>query len=210
MQQTLFPFVINSYLNSDYQFIVVADFVDSVESDSKRATLECELESWYHKRLCSTSKDPNSLKDCNAAEIRRAFLAGKKAQNDMDWKVTLKDGELGDRAVIARDKEIGSLKKNILTELSPSDSDWKLAVKEATNCRLLLAIKRDGTVKCRLVKQGFRENLLLADGPDFDYSSNVIKLHSVRLALSRRRPGAISTMRRIAVRGISTAFWQSH
>lgn len=189
---------------------VVADFVDSVESDSKRATLECELESWYHKRLCSTSKDPNGLKDCNAAEIRRAFLAGKKAQNDMDWKVTLKDGELGDRAVIARDKEIGSLKKNILTELSPSDSDWKLAVKEATNCRLLLAIKRDGTVKCRLVKQGFRENLLLADGPDFDYSSNVIKLHSVRLALSRRRPGASSTMRRIAVRDISTAFLQSH
>ena len=52
-----------------------------------------------------------------------AALHAVLEQNASDWKVILKDGELGDRAVIARDKKIGSLKKNILTELSPSDSD---------------------------------------------------------------------------------------
>ena len=66
--------------------------------------------------------------------------------------------------------------------------------------RMLLAIKRDGTVKCRLVKQkqGFKENLLEVDGPDFLYSSNVVKLHTVRMLLSRRRSGAQATQRRIA------------
>ena len=88
-------------------------------------------------------------------------------------------------AIAAKDKEITSLCKNILTELGPESPDWDQAQRQATSCRMLLAIKRDGTVKCRLVKQGFKENLLEVDGPDFLYSSNVVKLHTVRMLLSR-------------------------
>ena len=47
------------------------------------------------------------------------------------------------------------------------------------------------------------------DGPDFLYSSNVVKLHTVRMLLSRRRSGAQATQRRIAVTDVATAFLQA-
>ena len=88
----------------------------------------------------------------------------------MSWKSAQEDAELLPKAIAAKDKEITSLCKNILTELGPESPDWDQAQRQATSCRMLLAIKRDGTVKCRLVKQGFKENLLEVDGPDFLYS----------------------------------------
>ena len=92
----------------------------------------------------------------------------------MDWRLVKKDPSLLEDAIIARDKEINSLLKNILVHLTPESHDYDIAVKTATNCRMILAIKRDGTVKCRLVKQGFRENCSVTDGPDFHYASYVL------------------------------------
>ena len=79
------------------------------------------------------------------------------------------------------------------------------------NCpgRIIGTVKRstaenDG-VKARGVKQGFKENLLEADGEDFNYYSHVAKLTSVRSTLFRPRRRS----RRIAIRDVSTAFLQS-
>ena len=109
-------------------------------------------------------------------------------------------------AIIARDKEINSLLKNILVHLTPESHDYEIAMKSATNCRMILAIKRDGTVKCRLVKQGFRENCSVTDGPDFHYASSVVSLSTVRLILSKRN---LTGTTRVSLRDISTAFLQS-
>ena len=194
-------------------FHVVSDYIDMIPDPFERAQLEASLDAWYHERLHvdDAPRQSKRIKHCNVTEIRRAHLAAAKAQNDMDWKkVIMGDKTFLKQAVIARDKEITSLCENILTPLSEQSGDWSIAIKTATNCRLLLSVKRDGTVKCRLVKQGFRENLLLTDGPDFNYSSNVVKLHTVRMALAQRRMGNGKTRRRIAVKDISTAFLQSH
>lgn len=192
---------------------VVSDYIDNLSDNMQRARLEGQLDAWYHSTLNVGKPDNGThIKRCNVTELRRAYITGVKAQADMDWKKALTDEPPGIRieAIAAKDKEIDSLCKNILTALSEQSGDYEIAVKTATNCRMLLAVKRDGTVKCRLVKQGFRENLILTDGPDFNYSSNVVKLASVRMALSRRRPGSKLDRRRIAVKDISTAFLQSH
>ena len=120
----------------------------------------------------------------------------------MDWRLVKKDPSLLEDAIIARDKEINSLLKNILVHLTPESHDYDIAVKTATNCRMILAIKRDGTVKCRLVKQGFRENCSVTDGPDFHYASSVVSLSTVRLILSKRN---FTGTTRISLRDISTA-----
>ena len=76
----------------------------------------------------------------------------------------------------------------------------------ATPGRILLDIKRLGKYKARGVKQGFRENKLVADGPDFNYYSHVVKFDTVRAALFRRRK--LSRVR--GIKDVSTAFLQSH
>ena len=81
-------------------------------------------------------------------------------------------------------KEMTSLKKKILTEMKPSDPDWEKALREAMPGRMILTLKRSGEWKARGVKQGFREDKIAVDGPDFSYYSNVVKFHTVRLALA--------------------------
>ena len=55
------------------------------------------------------------------------------------------------------------------------------------------------------MKQGFKEDKTVADGPDFNYYSHVAKLYTARMALFRsNRQG-----RRIALKDVSTAFLQS-
>ena len=93
----------------------------------------------------------------------------------------------------------------VLTEILPLHPDWDIAVSNATPGRLLLDIKRSGKYKVRGVKQGFREDLLSTDGPEFIYYSNVVKLHTVRTALCRRRTRSRIT----AIKDVSTAFLQS-
>ena len=66
-------------------------------------------------------------------------------------------------------------------------------------------IKRSLAYKVRGVKQGFWEDLEQADGPGFNYYSSVVKLHSVRIVLMRRR----SRGRALGIKDVSTAFLQS-
>ena len=126
------------------------------------------------------------------------------AQKDMNWAKALASPDRA-KAVAARDKEINALEDTILERIDPSHPEYATAVREAINARLLLDVKRDGTWKARLVKQGFREDKATADGPDFNYYAHVAKLLTVRSSIFRANRGA----RRIAVKDVSTAFLQS-
>ena len=127
------------------------------------------------------------------------------AQKDMSWKTVLA-GPDRDKAIKALHKEMDSLLSTILTEVTPVDADYDDAVNLATPGRLLLDIKRDGSYKARGVKQGFKEDKVQADGPDFSYYSHVAKLTTVRMTVLRQDRGN----RRLAAIDIATAFLQSH
>ena len=98
------------------------------------------------------------------------------------------------------------MKSTILTDISTQDEDFDTATDLATPGRLLVAIKRSGAYKARGVKQGFKEDTKLADGPDFNYYAYVAKLNSIRMStfrLDRRE-------RKIGVKDVSTAFLQAN
>jgi hypothetical protein len=126
------------------------------------------------------------------------------AQKDMNWKKAL-DSEHRKPAIEALNNELTSLQKTILTEVFTTDPTYEVAVLNATPGRLLLDIKRSGKYKVRGVKQGFRENTAITDGPDFNYYSSVVRLFTVRIALCSRR----SREHIIAIKDVSTAFLQS-
>ena len=128
---------------------------------------------------------------------------GQQAEKDMNCKSALASDNR-DKVVAAYEKELKSLLSTILTELSPEDKDWEIAINQATPGRWILDIKRSGIWKVRGVKQGFRENKVISDGPDFNYHANVVKFVTVRLVLARRRIACV-----IAIIDVSTAFLQS-
>ena len=97
------------------------------------------------------------------------------------------------------------MKSTILTEISPQDEEFDTAIDLATPGRLLLAIKRSGAYKARGVKQGFKEDTEIADGPDFNYYAHVAKLNSIRMSTFRIDRGA----RKAGVKDVSTAFLQA-
>lgn len=78
-------------------------------------------------------------------------------------------------------------------------------VKEATSGRFLLDVKRCGTYKARGVKQGFKENLEMSDGPDFNYYAHVAEMKAIRAALLRPN----RRTRKLATIDVCTAFLQS-
>ena len=53
-------------------------------------------------------------------------------------------------------------------------------LKKGTKCRPILDIKRDGRVKVRIVKQGFLEDVIQADGEAFNYYSSVTSLWAAK------------------------------
>ncbi len=125
------------------------------------------------------SKAVESIKkDDPAAVIMAANIMASNAQKDMSWKKVLAS-EDREKAIEALNDELSSLQKTILREIHPDDPDYDLAVRTATPGRILLDIKRSGRFKARAVKQGFKEDKELADGPDFNYYSNVVKLGAV-------------------------------
>ena len=103
-----------------------------------------------------------------AAYLIAAQIMADHAQKDMNWKKAL-DSDHRKPALEALDKELSSLQKTILKEILPTDPKYEVAVLNATPGRLLLDIKRSGKYKVRGVKQGFRENTVVTDGPDFNY-----------------------------------------
>ena len=149
-------------------------------------------------------RDLSNELDCMGPIIASVELA-QTAMKDMKWNEALQS-EHREPALKALDDELKSLEKRILTPILPGNPKFSRAVKEATPGRLLLDIKRSGKYKVRGVKQGFRENKEIADGYDFSYYSNVVKLHAVRLTLMRRRkPGGT-----IGYKDVSTAFLQTN
>jgi hypothetical protein len=94
----------------------------------------------------------------------------------------------------------------VLVPIPETHPDYEEAKQTACGGRIIGTEKRNGTVKARAVKQGFKEDLPTADGPDFNYYSHVARLSSARTLLLRASRGN----RRIAVKDIRTAFLQSH
>lgn len=183
-------------------YAVAREKIDEIQDPEYQALLQASLESWY----CDQIDQLPHEKALRLEEVR-AYEVSRVKNNDMSWKLIKTDLKMKALAIEARDKEINSLMKNILVHLSPENHDYNIAVKTATNCRMILCVKRDGTVKCRLVKQGFRENCSITDGPDFQYSSSVISLTTVRMVLSKSN---LTGKTRVSLRDISTAFLQSH
>ena len=123
----------------------------------------------------------------------------------MDWKKALADTTHRQNGIKALEDEVASLDATILTRVLPVDPEFAAVVKYACPGRFLLDIKRSLAYKVRGVKQGFREDLEQADGPDFNYYSSVVKLHAARVVLMRRRRCG----RALGIKDVSTAFLQS-
>ena len=141
----------------------------------------------------------------NTAHMNLAHALTVKATKDTPWKTLLKRHP--ERAPEAIAKELASLEKNILERLDENHPEYQTALKEACSGRLIGTVKRSDELKARGVKQGFKENISVTDGPNFNYYSHVAKMASVRTLLMRRsRRGG----RRIAIKDVATAFLQSH
>ena len=84
---------------------------------------------------------------------------------DMSWKQALASARRGE-IVTALQSEKNSLGR-ILTKFFPDDPKYSQAVAESVSGRYLLDERRSGQMKVRGVKQGFKEDKALADGPDF-------------------------------------------
>ena len=134
-----------------------------------------------------------------------AYVMAAHAQNDMNWAEALASDDR-DLVIEALENEMESLKSTILTEIQPHDDEFDTARELSTPGRLLLAIKRSGLYKARGVKQGFKEDTELADGPNFNYHAHVAKFNSIRMSTFRPNRGN----RRIALKDVSTAFLQSN
>ena len=154
-------------------------------------------------KLNAASKDGQ---DVHAYLIAAEVLA-QTAQKDMDWGKVLADAMHRQNAVNALEDEVASLDREatILTRVLPGDPEFADAVKYACPGRFLLDIKRPLAYKVRGVKQGFWEDLEQADGPGFNYYSSVVKLHTVRVVLMRRRRRG----RALGIKHVSTSFLQS-
>ena len=126
------------------------------------------------------------------------------AQKDMSWKQALASARRGE-IITALQSEKNSLGR-ILTKIFPDDPKYSQAVAESVSGRYLLDERRSGQMKVRGVKQGFKEDKALADGPDFTYYAHTVKLNSVRAMLFRKDRG----VRRLTIKDVSTAFLQSH
>ena len=132
------------------------------------------------------------------------FVLATNATKDTDWDITL-SGPDADKTIAALQLELDSLESTILMRIHPDNEEFTVAKRLATPGRILLDIKRSGLYKARGVKQGFRENKSVADGPDFNYYAHVAKLVTIRSILCRYKRGT----RRIAVKDVKTAFLQS-
>ena len=130
---------------------------------------------------------------------------GVASQKDMSWKDAINSP---DRVKVeaAFKKEVDSLESTILTRVLDTNPDYDSKFNMATPGRWLLDVKRNGVVKCRGVKQGFKEDRVVADGPNFNYYSHVAKLTTVRTSIFRKNRGD----RRLALKDVSTAFLQSN
>ena len=124
---------------------------------------------------------------------------------DLPWGKYL-HGEHHEKIMKAYETEMNSLLSTVLRELPEDHPERAAAEADFTNGRMLLEFKRSGVFKCRYVLQGFKEDKVKLDGPDFDYSSNVVGITAVRMMMLGHRPKGHAT----AQKDVSCAFLQSH
>ena len=121
-------------------------------------------------------------------------LSGKKEPEEVAdaiiWQPAVRQMLLTQKAVAegGRSMVYECALRNAAQELR---NDWKLEPLTSTElkkCKRLFAKyarRRDGKLKARAVKQGFKEDKTTADGDGFVYYSHVAKMDSIRAALSR-------------------------
>ena len=184
-------------------FGTAANLALSIIKPTAKETAEA-MERAIHKanQIYNVEAVPEQIDHAVIAEVAARIAQG--AVKDIQWKQALQS-PIREAAIAAYHKEITSLQKNILVEVFEGDPRFAQAQRDATTCRVLLDVKRNGTVKARAVKQGFKENKERADGVDFNYYSHVAKVASVRAVVLRPKRGE----RTLAVKDVSTAFLQS-
>ena len=97
------------------------------------------------------------------------------------------------------------MKTGVLEILQPDHPEYGDAQRKSTLCRAILDVKRNGRVKCRIVKRGDLEKVDDIYGEDFNFYAHVAKQTSVRMALSDLRQH-----QQLAIVDVATAFLQSH
>lgn len=123
---------------------------------------------------------------------------------DMNWSAVLKSDDR-DKAIAALQAEKDSLLSTILIKIDSDHPEYADAMEQAITGRFLLDEKRSGVWKARGVKQGFKEDKSIADGPDFVYYAHVAKLVTIRATIFRPNRGN----RRLGIKDVKTAFLQS-
>ena len=83
------------------------------------------------------------------------------------------EGPESAKAIDAFHTERDSLLDTVLVPIPDNDPDYQRCYELAIPGRYLLDVRRSEDWKARGVKQGFKENKHNADGPDFQYYSNV-------------------------------------
>ena len=137
--------------------------------------------------------------------INACYMLAQASTKDMNWAQALRS-EDKDAVIEALSSEMDSLEASILEELQLGHPDYEEATREAISGRYLLDKRRSGQYKARGVKQGFKEDKLVADGPGFSYYSHMAKLAVVRMLLFRRGRGS----RNPCIKDVCTAFLQSN
>ena len=172
----------------------------------ERSSANIDMYDQKFEKILLTLRAAEKGKPDVGAHLRAAEFLALHSQKDMDWKRELSNPKTRDSAIRSLEAELASLQSTILTRVKPDDPEYEQALELATTGRLILSKKRSGSAKCRGVKQGFKEDKLLADGPGFNYYSHVAKLDSVRMCLFRKGRGN----RRLAMKDICVAYLQSN
>ena len=187
----------------DEEANTIAQTVEELMGSLDNIALQCE----HQDTLLSIHLEKANTWIGQANLCHHMALAATK---DTPWKHLLK--AYPEATPLAIEKELKALEKNILVPLTPDHVEWQDAIKKFCPGRIIGTVKKGGTnkkeIKARGVKQGFKENLVEADGPDFNYYSHVAKMATVRSLLMRSRRHH-RHHRHIAAIDIRTAFLQS-
>jgi len=104
----------------------------------------------------------------------------KDVPNDLDWKRMLKTA-LREDVITAWNKEIDDLvSRGHMYELFPDHAEWAEAHKHKTSGRAILAQKRSGLLKARIVRRGFMDD----NDPNEVTYTNLVRWVETRLLLS--------------------------
>ena len=132
----------------------------------------------------------------------------KNSNADLPWQPYLDHDVDGDLVKAAYESEVAGLLDTIFTELDPEDPEFAVAMDIGTRSRPILAKKRSGKYKARVVKLGHLESgeaRIRDDGMYFNYSAHVIQLRNLRMILSMNMRD-----KRVVVIDVSQAFLQAN